>query len=237
MKKPFLFLFLFLLFQNSFSQSIDSALLKNVLTQLEIEEVNCFIPLVSSLEIPNDEIIVVIPEIVESGEGYMALNSHILIVNNANGVIKSSFYKQKAWYSDALKINKLKVSYQPFKLNPNSETIGITLHYTGSSRLNPVEIEELSLYVRNGKKIQLILENYAIQSQHGETDGRSSGEFQEHKKRIEPSSVITNRFVDLVVKDSISNYQVINGERKNIVKRLETEVLNYEKGEYKKAHN
>lgn len=53
MYKPFLVLLLFFLIQNSFSQSLDSALLKNAISQLEIEEDKCFMSLVSSLEIPN----------------------------------------------------------------------------------------------------------------------------------------------------------------------------------------
>lgn len=237
MFKPFLLLILFFLVQGSFCQSINPALLKNALSQLEIEEERCFMTLVCSLEIPNEETILVIPEIEESGEGYAVLNSHILIVNSATGAIKSSFYKQKAWYTDAERINSIKISYQPYKLNPAFPSIGITIDYEMTSRINPVGVEELSLYVRDGEKIEIVLENFAVYRSIGDRIALETLDYEDNKILIEPSSVMTNGYYDLVVKDSVTHYQFIDGEEKNITKKLETEVLKFENGKYRKIQD
>ncbi|WP_425638004.1 hypothetical protein ACPUEN_01150 [Algoriphagus yeomjeoni] len=237
MFKPFLLVILFCLSQNSFSQCLSPALFEHVLAQLDVEEDKCFMPLVSCLEISNEETVLVIPEIEESGEGYVVLNSHILVVNSANGAIKSCFYKEKAWLTDALKINSLEIRYQPYKLNSTSETLGIIIEYEGSSSVFPSGIEELSLYERKGEEINLLLENFELLKLNGDTDGMTNGLFEVHNKAIEPSSVLTNGYFDLMVKDSVTNYQLINGEEKNINKKLETEVLIFENGEYRRGEN
>ncbi|WP_339752449.1 hypothetical protein [Algoriphagus aquimarinus] len=231
------FLFFLLLAQNAFGQKVSAELLKNVLYQLEIDEDKCFMTLVSSLEIPNDETIVVIPEIEESGEETAVLNSHILIVNTSTGNIKSSFYKQNAWYTDAIRINRIEISYQPFKLNSTSQSIAITIGYEGISRINLIGIEELSLYERNGAEINLLLENFPSYRFIGENDGIGNGEYEEHQKKIEPSSGLTNGYYNLVVKDSVRIFQTKDGDEKIIEKRLETEILKFQNGEYRSEKN
>ena len=237
MYKSFLVLLLFLFAQYTFSQSLDSALLKSALCQLEIGQDKCFMSLVSSLEIPKGETILVIPEIEESGDEYAILNSHILILDNSTGSIKSRFFNQKAWYTDAERINSIKISYQPYKLNPIFPSIGIVINYEVNSRVNPRGVDELNLYVRNGENIEVVLEKFAVNKSIGDRIALESVAYEVHNKLIESSSIITNGYYDLVVKHSISNFQFIDGEKKNITNKLETEVLKYENGTYRLRKN
>lgn len=237
MTKPFLILILFFLGQNSFCQNLNPGLLKAALSQLEIEEDKCFISLVSSLNISNEETILVIPEIEEAEERAAVLNSHILIVSTSTGAIKSSFYKQKAWYTDAVRINSINISYQPYQLSPTLSSIGITIDYEGSSRVNPIGVEELSLYVRNGEEIEVLLENFVVHNSIGDRIALEAVDFEVHKKFIKLSSSLTNGYFDLVVMDSVTNYQFLDGEEKNINKKLETEVFKFENGEYRKVQD
>ena len=184
-------------------------------------------------KISESESVLVIPEIAEKGEGYTILNGHILIVKNKDGHIKSRFFEKKSWFSDAVRLEKINVIYQPYKISKDTETIGILINYYGSSRANPYSSEELSLFVRNGEKLDRVLRDYPIQRFNGETDGMNNGIFVKHRKTIEPNINSTAVFFELKVTDSIKRTEYKNGIEKVIDKSEKIEKLKYVNGEYK----
>ena len=218
---------------NSCAQEKSINLIESALMNLKIEKIECLTEFIVEQKISESESIIVIPEIAEKREGYIVLNSHILIINNKNGNVKSRFSEKGSWFSDAVRLEKIEVVYQPFKISKDSETIGILIDYYGSSRSNPYSSKELTLFLRNGEKLERILKDYSIQRLNGETDGMNSGIFIKHKKTIEPNINSKTEFFNLKVTDSIIKTESTDGTEKIIEKSEKIEKLKYENGKYK----
>lgn len=218
---------------NSCSQEKPIDLVESTLNNLKIKKENCLTEFIKNEKITESESIILIPEIAEKGDGLITLNGHLLIVNNKNGNIKSRFSENNTWFIDAVRLENIEVSYQPHIVTKNSETIGIVIDYTGSSRPNPFSSKEFSLFIRNGEKLERILKDYSIYSLNGETDGLNSGEFIEHKKTLESIISSKTKFYDLKVTDSIIKTKSTKGIEKIIEKSKKIETLKYENGKYK----
>ncbi len=218
---------------NSCAQEKPIDLVESTLNNLNIKKENCLSEFIKYEKITQSESIILIPEIAEKGNGFITLNGHLLVINNKNGKIKSRFSENDTWSSDAVRLENIEVSYQPYKIAKNSETIGILIDYNGNSRPNPFSSKELSLFVRNGEKLERILKDYSIYRLNGETDGMNSGEFVEHKKTLEPIISSKTKFYDLKVTDSIIATESTKGIEKIIEKSIKIENLKYSNGKYK----
>lgn len=89
------------------------------------------------------------------------------------------------------------------------------------------------MFVRNGEKLVQVLKDYALYRLNGETDGMNNGEFEEHKKIIEPNINSESEFFDLIVTDSIIRTQSTEGIEKIIESSGKIETLKYLNGKYK----
>lgn len=232
MKKIILILISFFTL-NSYTQEQQIDLIEITLSNLKIKKENCLTKFIKNQKITESESIILIPEIVENGDGYLMLSGHLLIVNSENGEIKSSFSERESWYSDAVRLENIEVKYQPYEISKNSETIGILIDYSGSSRVNLYSSKELSLFVRKGEKLVQIMKDYPIYQFNGDTDGMGSGEYEEHKKNIEPNLNSKSEFFNLTVTDSIIKSQSTEGIEKIIEKSRKIKNLKYENGKYK----
>ena len=218
---------------SSYAQEKSIDLVQIALSNLNIKIENCLSEFIIQQDISESESVIVIPEIAEKGDGFMTLNGHLLILNKKNGKIKSRFSEKESWNSDAIKLENIEVVYQPYQLTKNSETIGVLIDYNGASRPNPYSSKELSLFIRNGKKLVSVLKDYSIYKLNGETDGLNSGEFVEHRLIIQPNLNSKSEFYDLNIIDSIIKIQSMEGSEKIIKKSKKIKNLKYENGKYK----
>ena len=218
----------------SYAQERPQNLVDKVLTILKIEKEACLADFIIEKPISDSESIILIPEVLEKEE-YISINAHVLIVNRTNAEIKSRFFEKESWYSDAIRLNKIEVLYQPYIISQNHETVGIVIDYYGSSRVNPYESTELSLFVRNGAILERVLKDYSISQLNGETDGMSSGEYIEHEKTINPIINSLSKFYDLSITDTITTTVMEDGTEKSVKTVITTEILKYKNGEYKNS--
>jgi hypothetical protein len=237
MKKTILYIVLILISNFSFAGSYDSDLVAKVLANLGLEKKDCYERFIVSKNIPNstNESIVVIPKISELNdiERYIILDSYLVIANSISGEIISSYFEEKAWSSDAVRMENIEVKYQPYQISKDTETIGILIDYDVWSRASPYSSKELSLFVRNGEKLIQVLKDYALYRLNGETDGTNNGEFVKHKKIIETNTNTESGFFDLIVTDSIIKTQSSEGVEKIIEESKRIETLKYFNGKYK----
>ncbi len=218
----------------SYTQERPQNLVDKVLTILKIEKEAYLADFIIEKPISDSESIILIPEVLEKEE-YISINAHVLIVNRTNAEIKSRFFEKESWYSDAIRLNKIEVLYQPYIISQNHETVGIVIDYYGSSRVNPYESTELSLFVRNGATLERVLKDYSISQLNGETDGMSSGEYIEHEKTISPIINSLSKFYDLSITDTITTTVMEDGTEKSVKTVITTEILKYKNGEYKNS--
>jgi len=185
-------------------------LIDTVLENLTIEKKNCKLDLVVSKQNPNnpEETIIVIPEIVEEGEHYIELNSHILIVERYSGKIISNYFensKTNGWISDAIQLVEISIDTAPYNLTKNERAFGIRVRYVGSSQVNPYESEHISLYLNKNKELKQILKKFTTKKHTGAWNADCEGEFMEENKILVLSKKSTNGYSDIIVKTTTSN--------------------------------
>ncbi|CAN0604434.1 unnamed protein product, partial [Ectocarpus sp. 12 AP-2014] len=122
--------------------------------------------------------------------------------------------------------------HQPYEISKDAETIGILIHYTASSAVNPYNTKELSLFRRNGEKLERILKDYKTYTFGGETDGNFNGAFLENIKTITPKTNSSFGFFNLKATDSIIKTEATRDTLIVIEKSVKTEVLEYQNGIY-----
>jgi hypothetical protein len=222
--------------------SQETSILDSVLDQLDLDQSNIKTELVVSKNIPNNsnETIIVIPEIVDEGEMYFELNSHILIIDSKNGNIKKRFFessKTNNWVSDAVQLTAITIDTAPYQISKKERAFGIRLHFIGSSRPNPYESETISLFMQSNNKLKKILNNYEILYKGGEWDTDCVGEFIDERKVFIVSTDKTNGCFAILVKNKITettNYLDKNNECNSIDKvKTEKTTLKFNGYEYK----
>lgn len=227
---PFLLIPIFTL--KTCAQKTPVNFVDSVLTKLQIERTDCLTDLIIEQNTSEAETIVVIPEIADEDAGLIILNSHILVVDPTNGNIKSRFSEKESWYSDALRLEQITVTQQPFDIGKDTETIGIIIDYSGTSAVNPYHTKQLSLFVRAKDTLHRVLKDYTVYSFGGETNGRGSGEFTQHSKTIVPSGMSNGTYYALNVTDSITKTRTIEGKEDIMDTSVQTEKLTYKDGIY-----
>ncbi|MFH6602333.1 hypothetical protein ACEZ3G_02510 [Maribacter algicola] len=180
------------------------ALIDGVLTNLKLDWVQTKTNLISSAPHPDNpkETIIVIPEIVDEGDHYFDLNSHIVVVDNHSGKITHKYFEShetNQWVSDAIELDGLQIDPKPYKIAEDKMAFGVTVSHFGSSRVNPYSNKMLSLFIKSGDSLLKVLSDYAIADYGGEWDGDCDGEFNETKKSLRMGQEKTNGYFDIWV--------------------------------------
>jgi len=184
-------------------------LIDDVLTELKLDWVNTKSNMITTMVYPENpnETILLIPEIVDEGEQYFELNSHIVIVDNQIGKITHKFFESNhsnQWVSDAIELLEIRIDSAQFPLSTDQNAFGIRVDYLGMSRVNPYSNETLSLFTKSDDKLDKILSNYSIKDFGGEWDGDCNGEFIGEEKIVFSSPNKTTGYFDLLVNKKIT---------------------------------
>lgn len=238
MNKYIIILFYFLLASNAYCQLPLTDNFGNVLKQLNIKREDCYQELVVEKAVPysKDKSVIVIPKIVEQDEGFVTLDSYILIVDNRTGMILNSFHEEQAWTSDAVKLESIVVDFAPYKLNSTTRAFGIRTKYYGSSRPNPYSEEYISLFYPDNNKLIRVLKDFTVYSYNGEWDTNCEGEFHAVNKLLIISDQQTNSFSNIIAKVTYTtiNRTLVNDDCTDEEKvEKKTEVLKLKGEEYK----
>ena len=222
----------------TYAQTIKSINVDKVLKQLNIEQVDCYYDLVTEKVIPysKDKSVLVIPKIVEKDEYSITCDSYVLVIDNRSGKILNKYYEANALESNAVGIVRIEIDFAPYKLNSTTRAFGIRIFMEGSSRPNPYNNEELSLYVLRNNILVQVLRNFSMSSFSGEWDTQCEGEFVTENKILIMSEKTTNNFFDIIVKDKITTttkHLIDNDCVDTDTINTETSILHYDKKEYK----
>lgn len=174
------------------------------LEELKLNLLNIKTEFVVSEEHPDnpDDIIVVVPEIVEEGEHYFELNNHILIINARSGEVMQKF-SQKGLTSDAVMLRDIKIDIGPYLVTENTHAFGILMYRYGTSRANPYENENIELFIKSGDTLKNVLYNFDIMDYGGERVADCEGEYLRTTSALMPLTTKTNGFFDIRVESEI----------------------------------
>ncbi len=202
--KKYLFALLFCT-QFLFSQNTDH--LYSVLKQLKLKESQVDLELFTEKILPYDKTksVLVIPKYAsEVTVDYFVLDAYIIIIDNTTGKIIYKFIEPNAWTSDAVMLSDISIDTGLYILNKTTRAFGVRVNYTGSSRPNPYNETNLTLYVIDKNSLKPVLHNYTIYQFGGEWDTNCSGEFEDNDSTIDIDKLQTNNFNNLIVKTKIT---------------------------------
>lgn len=178
----------------------------NIPSQKQIPRLNVYKVLPNN---PN-QAVVVIPEIAEGSEeeGYFALNTHIALVNIGGREITHRYFeshKTNKWFSDAIRLDEIKIDTAPYWVTEDKRVFGIRLHFWGSSRVNPYYEQSLSLFELSGKTLKKIMHNFTVEKGTGRWDGNCEGAFTDNKKVLAMTPKKSNGYFDILVRNTITH--------------------------------
>lgn len=220
---------------NSFGYA-QSALAKKVMANLNPKGVNWFEELIVEKVVPNskNEIILVLPEFLDSAEMYYTLKTWIVIAENSGKILSKTFINME---SDAVVLTRFSIDTAPYQISENSRAFGIRTVYRGSSRANPYDYESISLFIQQSNELKIILKDFVLEQFDGEWDTNCAGEFNHQQKVLIVSNNLTNGYYNITVKNKITKENTFVdklGECDgNQVTTTEKTVLKYQNDGYK----
>lgn len=198
----------------------DFTLIDAALESLELDWVQTKTSMIKTMVYPENpnETFLVIPEIVDEGEQYFELNSHIIITDNRTGKITHDFFEShqtNQWVSDAIEMRDITIDTALYPLSEVKKAYGIKVDFLGMSRVNPYSNETWSLFIKSGNTLEKILSNYAIKDFGGEWDGNCAGEFVSEEKIVFLGTQKTKGYFDLFVNKKITESKDYKNEEED----------------------
>jgi hypothetical protein len=248
MKKYFLFLIILTSNANAFSSKINDTiqnkiLFTKVLKQLNITEKDINIDLCREKVLPYSKMntVFVIAKYIGSesereSDGFITLDEYVVIADNNSNEIICFFFEENAWTSDAVMLSNIEIDTGIYILNNQNRAFGVRVEYTGSSRPNPYNQTDLSLFVIEGKNLKRILKNFPVSKFVGEWDTNCSGEFESTDTVIDIGNEKNKGFYNLILKTKITNSKNIPIKDDCVEKKIvthKTSKLKYRGSEYK----
>lgn len=154
-----------------------------------------------------ENIVLLIPEIEDEGEGFFELNSHIFLVDNATKTINTKFYESyqtSGWVSDAIELRSIEINKEFYPVTDSTTAFAVKTTFIGLSRANPYQRETISLFVKSGDSLKKVLDNYTINEFSGQYDGDCIGEFLNEEKALSMFQDKNNGYYDILVAHTIT---------------------------------
>jgi len=243
MKKRLAFFLLILIFCNAYSQVKSNIVLDNVLKLLNLNRKDIYEELYREKVLPykTSNTLMVIPKYrVNEPDGYgnlyLELDAYIIIADNLTGKILYQYIDENAWTSDAIVLSDITIDTGIYQLNPENRAFGIRVDYAGSSRPNPYNQTDLSLFISQNNTMKRILKNYPISKFRGEWDTNCAGEFEGISGVISIDKNKNNGLSNLIVKNKIEQTRNIPTKDDCVEKKtskLSMVILKYNGKEYK----
>lgn len=190
--------------------------LKAILQQLNLNPDKCYWPFVSEQILPDNKLLAVwvIPVVTsmdEDGAGF-TLAGHTILADAETGEIKSKYYEQNAWSSDAIQLTGIAIDTLNYRLSNHKVMFGISTASVCSSSVNPNGGISLRLFVQQGDTLLPIF-GYVMREYNGENDGGAHGnsELEEHQTELVVTKQANNDFYDFALLtnsrwDTVTNY-------------------------------
>ena len=223
--------------------SQNDTLLPKVLEQLNLTDKDIRKELFVEKVLPDNKslTVMVIPKISKKefdadGNGYFEFDAYILVVESETGKIISKFFEPKAWTSDAVVISSIEIDTAPFTLNSKARGFGIRVNYSGSSRPNPYNQTDFSLFIINGDSLKRVLKDYPISEGHGEWDTNCAGKFENVESVISIGKQKSYGFNNIIIKQKITktkNSKIKDDCKEKSTIKHKSITLKFNKREYK----
>lgn len=128
----------------------------------------------------------------------------LLVAETVSPKITHRLLEPDALVSDAVRLIGMNLDTARYRLDEHTMAFGVSLTYSGSSRPNPFNSTDLSLYVLDGTKLRPVLRNLRVETYQGDWDTRCAGEFKQSKRTIAVGTGRGKGYADLTVTTTLS---------------------------------
>jgi hypothetical protein len=131
-------------------------------------------------------------------EGHYKYKCHVVLYNASDKIITNRYVIENL-ESDAVRLSKVSFDFAPYMVQTNKRAFGLRISYSGASRVNPYEEEQISLFVQEKDKLVPVLKDFTSYLSTGDWDTNCAGEFNEKRAVfiLEPTS--SNGYFDMKV--------------------------------------
>lgn len=139
----------------------------------------------------------------------------LLVLNSVTLEVKQRLLLPERMSDDAIRITGIALDTARWKVAPGQTAFGLHITRSGSSRVNPIGEDALSLYVIENNQLRLVLKGIALTANSGEWDGNCAGEFNDIKRTLAIGSSSHKGYADIRVSEkSVASTAFIdaNGE-------------------------
>lgn len=142
----------------------------------------------------------------ERAADYVEDNSHgfydveLSVLQDGNPSPVATYRQASAFETSGVALVELALDTARYKLAPDFRAFGLRARVTNSSRLNPLEEVQLSLYVREGAKLRPVLSQLLVSQYSGEWDDNCTGQRSEITRTLEIGKTSSHGYADLIVK-------------------------------------
>ncbi|HEX4552281.1 hypothetical protein [Pseudomonas sp.] len=112
----------------------------------------------------------------------------------------ATYHQPSAFQSDAVGLESVELDTARYKLTSDLRAFGVRAIFKGSSRVNPLDETQLSLYVKEDGKLRPVLDRLLVYRFSGEWDGNCAGDRATTVSTIEMGKTSSHGFADLIVK-------------------------------------
>lgn len=144
-------------------------------------------------------------------QGSRLYDLDVSIVDTRSRRILARSLQKDAITSDAWRFNGLSIDTGRYRLAKDVRAFGIRAGWGGSSRYSPAADSNLSLYVRDGKQLRLVL-GLLVHSVRGEYDDNCSGSSTTLERTIDIAPTLSHGFADLILTSKVTARTMKKGE-------------------------
>ncbi|RVD77293.1 hypothetical protein [Pseudomonas koreensis] len=136
----------------------------------------------------------------DDAEALSTYDFDLSVLDTAQSKPIATYHRAAAFVLEGVSLREITLDTARYTLTTDLRAFGVRALSTNGSRINPMEENLLSLYVKEGEKLRPVLEKLVVYQYGGEWDGDCEGERYEISRTVEIAKTSSHGYADLIVK-------------------------------------
>ena len=125
----------------------------------------------------------------------------LLVLDSTTLNVKQRLLLPQRMNDDAFRITRISLDTARWKVTADQTAFGLHISRTGSSRVNPMSEDALSLHVIENNQLRTILKGIQLEDGGGEWDANCAGEFNDINRTLAIASSSNKGYADIYVSE------------------------------------
>ena len=136
----------------------------------------------------------------------------LLVLDRASLRVRQRLHLPGLMNQDAVGIGDLSLDTAHYRLTPENVAFGLRITREGSSRANPFEEVDLSLYVIDGDALRPVIEGVVVSQSQGEWDTRCAGDFTDISRTLTIAPTHHQGYADIQLAEKTATRKMTQGK-------------------------